>query len=92
MRWVGLAARICRENEKWVQKFNLKILRKRTLGRSRRTWDDIIKVNSEEIEFEGVDWIYLAQDRVQWRALVNTRMNLRSSIKDGKLLDQVNDC
>jgi hypothetical protein len=25
----------------------------------------------------GIDWIALAQDRDQWRALVNTVMNLR---------------
>jgi len=25
----------------------------------------------------GVDWIQLAQDRIQWRTLVNTVMNLR---------------
>jgi hypothetical protein len=26
--------------------------------------------------WEGVDWIHPAQDRDQWRALVNTVMNL----------------
>jgi hypothetical protein len=31
----------------------------------------------EETGSEGVDWIHLAQDRDQWRALVNTVMNLR---------------
>jgi hypothetical protein len=30
-----------------------------------------------EIEWDGVDWIELAQDRDQWRALVDTAMNLR---------------
>jgi hypothetical protein len=30
-----------------------------------------------EIEWDGVDWIELVQDRDQWRALVNTVMNLR---------------
>jgi hypothetical protein len=30
----------------------------------------------EEIEWKGVDWIHLAQDRNQWRALVNAVMNL----------------
>jgi hypothetical protein len=30
-----------------------------------------------EIGMDGVDWIELAQDRAQWRALVNTVMNLR---------------
>jgi hypothetical protein len=30
-----------------------------------------------EIECGGMDWIHLAQDREQWRALVNTAMNLQ---------------
>jgi hypothetical protein len=30
-----------------------------------------------EIGWDGMDWIDLAQDRDQWRALVNTVMNLR---------------
>jgi hypothetical protein len=30
-----------------------------------------------EIEWQGVDWIHLAQDRDQWRAVVITVMNLR---------------
>jgi len=29
-----------------------------------------------EIVWEGVDWIHLAQNRVQWWALVNMVMNL----------------
>jgi hypothetical protein len=29
-----------------------------------------------EIESEVVDWMYLAQDRSQWLAVVNTVMNL----------------
>jgi hypothetical protein len=31
----------------------------------------------KEIEIDGANWIQLAQDRVQWRAFVNTVMNLR---------------
>jgi hypothetical protein len=31
----------------------------------------------KETEFEGVDWIHLAEDRDKWRALANTVMNLR---------------
>jgi hypothetical protein len=30
-----------------------------------------------EIGLDGMDWIELAQDRGQWRTLVNTVMNLR---------------
>jgi hypothetical protein len=30
-----------------------------------------------EVEWDGRDWIDLAQDRDQWRVLVNTVMNLR---------------
>jgi hypothetical protein len=39
-------------------------------------WDDNIKMNYEEIGWENVDFIRLAQDRDKWRALVNTVMNL----------------
>jgi hypothetical protein len=38
---------------------------------------DNIKMDRRETEWDGVDWIDLAQDRGQWRALVNTVMNLR---------------
>jgi hypothetical protein len=51
---------------------------KRPLGRPRRRWVDNIKMDLEEINRDGRDWIELAQDRDQWRALlVNTVMNHR---------------
>jgi hypothetical protein len=50
---------------------------KRSLGRPRRRWVDNIKMDFGEIGWDGGDWIYLAQDRGQWRALVNAVMNLR---------------
>jgi hypothetical protein len=46
-------------------------------GRPRRRWVDNIKMDLREIGWGGMDWIELAQDRDQWRALVNTMMNLR---------------
>jgi hypothetical protein len=35
-----------------------------------------IKMDLGEIGWDGRDWIELAQDRDQWRALANTVMNL----------------
>jgi hypothetical protein len=59
---------------------------KRPLGRSRRRWVDTIKMDLSEIGCDGMDWIDLAQDRDQWRALVNTVMNLRVPLNAGKFL------
>jgi hypothetical protein len=50
---------------------------KRPLGRPRRRWVDNIKMDLRETRWDGVDWIDLAEDRDQWRALVNTVLNLR---------------
>jgi hypothetical protein len=50
---------------------------KRPLRRSRHTWVDNTKMDLRAIGWDGMDWIDLAQDRDQWRALVNTIMNLR---------------
>jgi hypothetical protein len=49
----------------------------RPLGRHRPEREDNIKMNIKGIAYEDVNWIHLAQDSVQWRALVNTVMNLR---------------
>jgi hypothetical protein len=38
---------------------------------------DNIKMDLREIRWDGVDWIDMAQDRDQWRALMITAMNLR---------------
>jgi hypothetical protein len=42
-------------------------------------WCDNMKMNLRQQVWGGMDWIDLAQDRDQWRALVNTVMNLRVS-------------
>jgi hypothetical protein len=51
--------------------------RERRLTRSRRRWENNIRLDLRVIGWEGVDWLHLAQDRDQWRALVNTVMILR---------------
>ena len=59
---------------------------KRQLGRTRRRWEDNIKMDLQE-DGEGYgDWMELSQDRDRWRALVSTVMNLRVS-KCEDLLD-----
>jgi hypothetical protein len=49
------------------------------LGRPRCRWVDNIKMDLTVSErgWDGMDWIDVAQDRDQWRALLNTEMNLR---------------
>jgi hypothetical protein len=50
---------------------------KRPLERPRHRWVDNIEMDLREIGWDGMDWIDLAQNRNQWRALVNRVMNLR---------------
>jgi hypothetical protein len=59
---------------------------KRPLGKPRRRWLDNIKIDVRVIRWGGMEWMNLAQDRDQWRALVNTVMNLRVPQNAGKLL------
>jgi hypothetical protein len=50
---------------------------KRPLGRPRRRRVDNIKMDVREVGWDSRDWFDLIQNRDQWRALVNTLMNLR---------------
>jgi hypothetical protein len=50
---------------------------KRPLERPKSRWDDGLKMDLRDIGWGGVDWIYLAQDRDRWQAVVNEVMNLR---------------
>jgi hypothetical protein len=58
-------------------KFLSENLNKKTLGRPRHKWEDNTRMDRREIGREGVTWIHLAQDWGQWRAVVNTVMNIR---------------
>jgi hypothetical protein len=50
---------------------------KRPLGRPRRSWNDNIRMDLQEVGVGGAHWVGLAQDRDRWRAIVNAVMNLR---------------
>jgi len=50
---------------------------KKPLGRPRCRWEGNIRIDLQEVECGGVDWIELAQDRGRWWAFVNVVMNLR---------------
>jgi hypothetical protein len=62
---------------------------KRPLGRPRRRRDDNIKMDFVEIGIDCTSWICQAQDRVHWRAVVNTVMNLLVSQESGIFFDDL---
>jgi hypothetical protein len=49
----------------------------RPLGRPRLRWMNNIKMDLRDIEWDGMDWIGLAQGRGQWRAIVNKVIDLQ---------------
>jgi hypothetical protein len=59
---------------------------KRRLGSPRHRWVDNIRMDHRETGWICMDWMDLAQDRDQWRAHVNTIINLRVPYNVGKFL------
>jgi hypothetical protein len=49
----------------------------RKTWRPRRKEKDNIKMDLGEVGCDDVDWVHLAENMIQWRALLNTVMNLR---------------
>jgi hypothetical protein len=83
MKWAGHVARMA-EKRNADRILVEKSEGKRPLGRCR--WEDNIKMDLGEVEWGGIYWIELVQDRDKWRALVNTVMNLRVQSNFGKFL------
>jgi hypothetical protein len=50
---------------------------KKPIGRPRCRWVDNITMDLRKLGWGSMDWIDLAQDRDQWRALVNMVINLQ---------------
>jgi hypothetical protein len=80
MRWAGHVARIAEKRNAY------RILVGKPEGRIH--WEykglegwTILKTDVREIEWDGTDWIGLAQDRDQWRAFVNTVDRSRPQVK-----------
>jgi hypothetical protein len=76
MRWAGHAAHMGKERGVYTVLVG-RSEGKKPLGRPRRRWEDNIKMDIREMGIDGANWIWLAQDRVQWRDFVNTVMNLQ---------------
>jgi hypothetical protein len=75
MSWAGDVARM------WKRGVHIgywwESQKKKDLGRPRRRWVDNIKMHLRGIGCSGMDWIDLAQDGAQWRALVSTVLHVR---------------
>jgi hypothetical protein len=90
MRWAGHVA--CMEEGRGVYRVLVGRLEgKRPLGRPRHRWEDSIKMDLREIGIDRANWIRLAQDRVQWKAFVNTVMNLWVPLESGIFFDKLSD-
>jgi hypothetical protein len=76
MRWAGHVARMG-EGRGAYRVLVGRPKGKGPMGRSRRRWEDNIKMGLGEIGIDGANWIPLAEDRVRWWAFVNTVMDLR---------------
>jgi hypothetical protein len=62
MRWAGHVARVGEERKVYKVLVG-KPEGKRPLGRPRRRWEDVIRMDLRETGLRGVDWIRLAQGR-----------------------------
>jgi hypothetical protein len=77
MRWAGYVTR----TGEMINAYQVLFAKRKgntQLGIYWHRWKNNIKMNLKDITWECLDWIHLAQDRVQWWAIVNTVMNFRA--------------
>ena len=70
LRWAWQVARM-EEGRSAFKILTGKPTGKRPLGRPRLRWEDIIRMDLEEISINAGNWVDLAQDRNYWRDLVS---------------------
>jgi hypothetical protein len=63
-------------DEKSIQNFDRKTRKEETTRKTTSRWEDNIRMDLGETEWEVAVWMHLAQGRDHWRDLVNTVMNL----------------
>ena len=76
LRWRGHVPRI-EEGRRIFKILTVKTTGKRPLGRSRRGWEDNIKMVFKVIGVNMSNWVDSAQNRDYLRALINAALNLR---------------
>jgi hypothetical protein len=84
LRWTGeVSIAYIGAQKKFIYNFDVKFEANRPLGRARYSYiqDDNIKTDVEDTGCESLDWLYLAQDRDQWRIPVKFVCQLQSLIK-----------
>jgi hypothetical protein len=85
MRWTGHVA--CMGKKRNAYKM-------RPIGRPRRRWEYNIKMDLRAIGSGVMEWIDLAQDKDNWRVLVNTVMDLgfRNMLVNFRIVKQLVAC
>ena len=76
LRWTGHVVRM-KEGRSAFKILAGKSTGKRPIRRPRRRWENIIRIYLKEIVVNTRSWVDWAQDRVYWRAFMNSALNLR---------------
>ena len=76
LRWAGHVARM-EYNRRALNILTGKPTGKEILGRSRRRWEDNVRMNLKEIGVNTGNWICSANDRGYWIPLMNASLSLR---------------